>query len=75
MWPKQGSGKDGDVDNKGTLGPLGKKKPYCLRVHVFQCRDLPSSDANGLLDPYVKVRACVVTKEGLERAAATTLCS
>ncbi|CAN0166928.1 unnamed protein product [Ascophyllum nodosum] len=55
LSPK-GSGKDGDVDNKGTLGPLGKKKPYCLRVHVFQCRDLPSSDANGLLDPYVKVR-------------------
>ncbi|CBN80088.1 conserved unknown protein [Ectocarpus siliculosus] len=42
----------------GTVarGVLGHKKPYCLRVHVFQCRDLPSSEASGLLDPYIKVR-------------------
>ncbi|KAJ8603740.1 hypothetical protein CTAYLR_000260 [Chrysophaeum taylorii] len=32
--------------------------PYALRVYVFQARDLPASDENGLLDPYVKVRFC-----------------
>lgn len=36
-------------------GILGRKKPYCLRAHVFQCRGLPSSEASGLLDPYIKV--------------------
>ncbi|CAM9189853.1 unnamed protein product, partial [Laminaria digitata] len=38
-----------------TQGLLGKKKPYCLRAHVFQCKGLPSSEASGLLDPYIKV--------------------
>mmetsp|Transcript_9637 Transcript_9637/g.30891 ORF Transcript_9637/g.30891 Transcript_9637/m.30891 type:complete len:1963 (-) Transcript_9637:92-5980(-) len=32
--------------------------PFALRVYVFQARDLPASDENGLLDPYVKVRFC-----------------
>ncbi|CAM9402960.1 unnamed protein product [Ectocarpus sp. 12 AP-2014] len=41
---------------KVAHGVLGQKKPFCLRVHVFQCRDLPSSEASGLLDPYIKVR-------------------
>ncbi|CAM9226495.1 unnamed protein product, partial [Choristocarpus tenellus] len=35
---------------------MGKKEPFCLRVHIFQCRGLPSSEASGLLDPYVKIR-------------------
>jgi hypothetical protein len=26
-----------------------------LRVHIYQARDLPSADENGLLDPYVKI--------------------
>jgi hypothetical protein len=32
--------------------------PFCLRVHVFQAKNLPASDDNGLLDPYIKVRFC-----------------
>eukprot|EP00903_Cladosiphon_okamuranus_P014837 g13738.t1 len=54
---------DGDAADKApaatavaTQGLLGRKKPYCLRTHVFQCRGLPSSEASGLLDPYIKVR-------------------
>ena len=43
-----------------TQGLLGKKKPYCLRAHVFQCKGLPSSEASGLLDPYIKVCLCCV---------------
>ncbi|KAJ8599790.1 hypothetical protein CTAYLR_004010 [Chrysophaeum taylorii] len=30
--------------------------PFCVRVYVYQARDLPPSDANGLVDAYVKVR-------------------
>lgn len=36
-------------------GLLGMKTPYCLRAHIFQCRGLPSAEATGLLDPYIKV--------------------
>lgn len=51
---------NGGNDGTGAAEPaaqglLSKKKPYCLRVHVFQCRGLPSSEASGLLDPYIKV--------------------
>ena len=31
------------------------KKPFCLRVFVYQCKDLPAVDDNYLIDPYVKV--------------------
>lgn len=55
---------DGDIPpdvptlsgTKAAQGILGRKNPYCLRAHVFQCRGLPSSEASGLLDPYIKVR-------------------
>lgn len=30
--------------------------PYELRLHVYMGRDLPSSDADGLVDPYLKMR-------------------
>lgn len=31
------------------------KKPFCLRVFIYQCKDLPSVDDHYLIDPYVKV--------------------
>ncbi len=43
-----------DIDGR----KLQDLRPYCLRVYVYQARNLPASDANGLLDPYVKVRFC-----------------
>ena len=30
--------------------------PVFIRVFVYSCRNLPSIDENGLMDPYVKVR-------------------
>lgn len=35
---------------------MNVKEPYNLRVYVFQCRNLPAINDNGLIDPYVKVR-------------------
>lgn len=35
---------------------LENKKPYCLRVYLYQAKNLPSVDDNGMIDPYVKVR-------------------
>ena len=43
-----------DIDGR----KLQDLRPYCLRVRVYQGRNLPASDANGLLDPYVKARFC-----------------
>ena len=31
------------------------KKPFCLRVFIYQCKDLPAVDDNYLIDPYIKV--------------------
>lgn len=50
------------VATAAAQGLLGRKKPYCLRAHVFQCRGLPSSEASGLLDPYIKVGFVFVGK-------------
>eukprot|EP00752_Nemacystus_decipiens_P012043 g10677.t1 len=35
---------------------LLKKEPYELRVHLFQARNLPATDSNGLIDPYLNVK-------------------
>mmetsp|Transcript_3699 Transcript_3699/g.10922 ORF Transcript_3699/g.10922 Transcript_3699/m.10922 type:complete len:1377 (-) Transcript_3699:822-4952(-) len=37
---------------------LEELAPFCLRVYVFQAKNLHASDDNGLLDPYVKIRFC-----------------
>lgn len=62
---KAGSdGNEGGVETTAAAvaaqGILGKKKPYCVRAHVFQCKGLPSSEASGLLDPYIKVSAALL---------------
>jgi hypothetical protein len=31
------------------------KVPYIVRVNIFQCRDLPAADGDGMIDPYLKV--------------------
>ena len=42
---------------------ISNARHYRVRVHVYQGRDLPSSDPNGLLDPYVKVKFCGAKKK------------
>ncbi|KDO24696.1 hypothetical protein SPRG_10230 [Saprolegnia parasitica CBS 223.65] len=37
---------------------LGTRLKYQVQVNVFQGRQLPALDDNGLCDPYVKVRMC-----------------
>lgn len=71
------AGDDGDAADTvsaktaAAQGLLGRKKPYCLRAHVFQCRGLPSSEASGLLDPYIKVgpRLVLVVKHNTNRGS------
>jgi len=40
---------------RACLDSAKKASPYQVRVHMYQARDLPAADANGLCDPYVKV--------------------
>ncbi len=35
---------------------MNAASPVFLRIFVYSCRNLPSIDENGLMDPYVKVR-------------------
>jgi len=42
-------------DERPKLMNLDFQK-FQLRVHMYQCRNLPAADANGLSDPYVKAR-------------------
>lgn len=39
------------------------QRPYCLRCNIFQGKRIPAKDANGLIDPYVKVRFCGVKRK------------
>jgi hypothetical protein len=34
------------------------KLAYSVRVHVYQCRNLPAADADGGIDPYIRARFC-----------------
>ena len=49
-----------------TMLPLRSElKAYELRVHVFQARNLPAKNADGLLDPYVKVSVAGTSAIGM----------
>ena len=37
---------------------FGQQDTYTARVHVYKGQNLPSADANGLLDPYLNVFCC-----------------
>ncbi|CAM9300468.1 unnamed protein product, partial [Phaeothamnion confervicola] len=41
---------------EGELQLLRRKVPYQIRVHVYQARDLPAADDNGLMDPFLMIR-------------------
>ncbi|GBG24784.1 Fer-1-like protein 4 [Hondaea fermentalgiana] len=38
------------------LDPFMQKEPFALRVHVYQGKDLPAADSDGMSDPYARVR-------------------
>ncbi|KAI9909986.1 hypothetical protein PsorP6_010790 [Peronosclerospora sorghi] len=44
--------------DRRDLSIVNQRVPYQLRVHLYQGRELPPADANGLLDPFVVVK-CV----------------
>jgi len=59
-YPRLGAGKSKDADMTyqewdDALKSSRQKSAYQLRMHVFQGRSLPASDANGLMDPYFKI--------------------
>jgi len=56
-----------DVDIKKLAGYFGEPQynQYQIRAHIYQARMLPSSDPNGLADPYVSVRCASVISQTL----------
>lgn len=72
---KMGFGSDDDAQEQpwsDELEMLKDRSPHVLRVHVYQARNLPSIDANGMLDPYVKIRFAGVKKKTKARCLHTT---
>ncbi len=41
---------------KRALEKSRELTPYQMRIHVFQCRNIPAADSNGLSDPFLKIR-------------------
>ncbi|CAN0111503.1 unnamed protein product [Ascophyllum nodosum] len=41
---------------KEEIQGLLRREPYELRVQVYQARNLPAADSNGLMDPYLKIK-------------------
>ena len=35
---------------------MAVQRSFLVRVNVFQCKDLPASDSNGLCDPFLKIK-------------------
>eukprot|EP01038_Epipyxis_sp_PR26KG_P011587 gene11587-15520_t len=46
------------IDWEPERRKLEIKEPYCLKVHIYQCKDLPSVHDHTIIDPYVKIRFC-----------------
>jgi hypothetical protein len=43
------------ADWKRSLEKSRELNSYQVRVHVFQCKNIPAADSNGLCDPFLKV--------------------
>ena len=42
-----------------------RRTPYQIRVHIFQGKDFPATDDNGLSDPYLKLNVLGVQKQSI----------
>lgn len=43
-----------------------RRQPYQVRAHIYQGADLPATDSNGLLDPYLKINCLGEVKKSSE---------
>ena len=39
-----------------AIDSIANTQPFLCRFHLYQCRDLPSADSNGLCDPFMKIK-------------------
>jgi hypothetical protein len=46
---------------------LKRRAPYQVRCHLYQGKDFPAADSNGLLDPFIRVKLLGETKESERR--------
>jgi hypothetical protein len=41
---------------KEALDKSRELTPYQMRLHIFQCKNIPAADSNGLSDPFLKIK-------------------
>ena len=50
-----------------SIQRMKRRSPYQVRCHLYQGRDLPAADSNGLLDPFLKVNLLGEVKESTQK--------
>lgn len=52
---------------ENAIQRMRKRTPYQVRCHIYQAKDLPAADSNGLLDPLLHVNLLGVCKKSEEK--------
>ena len=62
---------DSDIDLKKTWKKKPKRRPvsHKIRAFVFQARDLPAADEDGMADPMVLAYSSIEKGDGVEKPA------
>ncbi|CAE7652847.1 Dysf, partial [Symbiodinium microadriaticum] len=50
-----------------SIQRMKRRSPYQVRCHLYQGRDLPAADSNGLLDPFLKINLLGQVKESTHK--------
>lgn len=51
------------VEWEKSIQTMKRRSPYQVRCHLYQGKDFPAADSNGLLDPFIRVKLLGEVKE------------
>ena len=52
---------------ENSIQKMRKRTPYQVRCHLYQGKDFPAADSDGLIDPFIKVKLLGETRESEKR--------
>eukprot|EP00604_Paraphysomonas_vestita_P002816 CAMPEP_0174818892 /NCGR_PEP_ID=MMETSP1107-20130205/1828_1 /TAXON_ID=36770 /ORGANISM="Paraphysomonas vestita, Strain GFlagA" /LENGTH=1810 /DNA_ID=CAMNT_0016031457 /DNA_START=453 /DNA_END=5885 /DNA_ORIENTATION=- len=52
---------------ESSIQRMKRRTPYQVRCHIYQGKDLPAADSNGLLDPLIHVNLLGITHKSAEK--------